>query len=387
GYYCSGNTMVNGRGEFCLRVGGRQIDEAVTAALLDALAPAGLDAALKAAEQLESDHDTVLAQFRREVERKQYEAQRAERRYRAVDAENRLVARGLEAEWETCLRQLEAAQAELARREQQRPRILRAEERSSLLALGSDLKRAWYAVTTTDRDRKELLRTLLEEVIIAVERAQFRAHLTLRWRGEQLSEMDVPLPRSRSAPIRTDEETIALLRRLAAHYPDAVIAGVLNRQGRRTVTGMRFTANRVSSLRTHWRIPRFEPDRRQPEGELVSVGRAAKILGMAPSTLHRWLNEGVIAGEQLTPGAPCRIRVTEDLRSRFVENAPEGYVSMLKATHLLGVSRQTVLQRVKRGELNAVHVRLGRRRGLRIQVPLALPSLFDRQSTDGVHCE
>jgi DNA invertase Pin-like site-specific DNA recombinase len=387
GYHCTGSTLVNGRGEYCLRVGGRQIDAAVSGAFLDALAPAGLEAALKAAEQLESDHDAVLVQFRREVERKQYEAQRAERRYRAVDGENRLVARGLETEWESCLRELATAQAELARREQQRPRVFGAQERSSILALGGDLKRAWYAVTTTDRDRKELLRTLLEEVIIAVERAESRAHLTMRWRGEQLSELDVPLLRSQPAPIRTDEETVALLRRLAAHYPDAVIAGILNRQGRRTVTGMRFTANRVSSLRTSWRIPRFESNRQQSEGELVTVARAAKILGMAPSTLHRWLNEGVIAGEQLTPGAPWRIRVTEDLRSRFVENAPEGYVSMLKATHMLGVSRQTVLQRVKRGELNAVHVRLSRRKGLKILVPDALPGLFDRQSTDGVHCE
>jgi DNA invertase Pin-like site-specific DNA recombinase len=380
GYYCFGSALVNGRSECCLRVGGRQIDEAVAAALLDALAPAGLEAALKAAEQLESDHDAVLAQFRREVERKQYEAQRAERRYRAVDPENRLVARGLEAAWEDSLRQLETARAELARRERQRPRVLTAEERSSLLALGGDLTRAWSSATTSDRDRKELLRTLLEEVIIAVERAEFRAHLRLRWRGGLLTELELALPRSRPAPIRTDEETVALLRRLAAHYPDAVIAGILNRQGRQTATGMRFTANRVAALRTNWHIHRFEPDQQRPDGELVTVVRAAQILGTAPSTVHRWLNEGVIAGEQLTPGAPWRIRVSEELRSRFVEHAPEGYVPMSEAIRLLGVSRQTVLQRVKRSELKAVHVRCGRRKGLRIQVPDPLPSLFDRPS-------
>ena len=95
GYYCAGRTISNGRGEWCLRVSGRQIHDAVAEAFLAALAPAGLEAALKAAEQLESDHDSVLAQFRREVERAEYEVQRAERRYRAVDPENRLVARGL----------------------------------------------------------------------------------------------------------------------------------------------------------------------------------------------------------------------------------------------------------------------------------------------------
>jgi DNA invertase Pin-like site-specific DNA recombinase len=95
GYYCAGSTVSNGRGEWCLRVSGRQIHDAVAEAFLAALAPAGLEAALKAAEQLESDHDSVLVQFRREVERAQYEVQRAERRYRAVDPENRLVAGGL----------------------------------------------------------------------------------------------------------------------------------------------------------------------------------------------------------------------------------------------------------------------------------------------------
>jgi hypothetical protein len=85
GYHCAGKTIVNGRGEYCLNVGGCQIDAAVAAAFLAALAPAGLEASVKAAEQLEADHETTVEQFRRDVERARYGAQRAERRYRAVD--------------------------------------------------------------------------------------------------------------------------------------------------------------------------------------------------------------------------------------------------------------------------------------------------------------
>jgi len=254
GYYCAGSRVTNGRGEWCLRVSGRQVDGAVTEAFLVELAPAGLAAALKAAEQLEADHDSVLAQFRREVERAEYEAQRAERRYRAVDPENRLVARGLEAEWEQSLCQLEAARAELTRREQQRPRTLRAEEQAAIQSLGSDLKRVWSTPTTSDRDRKELLRTLLEEVIIALQRDEFRAHLTMRWRGGAVTQLEVPIPRCQPMGLRTDEGTISLLRRLAALYPDDVIAGILNRQGRKTATGERFTANQVGSLRRYRKI-------------------------------------------------------------------------------------------------------------------------------------
>ena len=297
-----------------------------------------------------------------------------------LEPENRLVARGLETEWEQRLRELEQAQAELARRQQQRPAVLTAAERNTLLAFGQDLRRVWFAPTTAPRDQKELLRTLLEEVIIAVFRDDYRAHLTLRWRGGRFTELDVSLPRSRPATVRTDEETLTLLRRLAVHYPDDVIAGILNRQGRTTARGLRFTANLVGNTRRHWRIPRFEPLPQRPQGELVSLQQAAKVLNLAPSTLHRWVNEGFVAGEQVTPGAPWQIRLFDGLRRHFVEDAPEGYVVMQEATKLLGVSRQTVLQRVKRGELEAVHVCRGRRKGLRIKVVDDQPDLFTHTS-------
>ncbi len=226
----------------------------------------------------------------------------------AVDPDNRLVARGLEREWEQRLTDLEAAKNELARRMEQRPRVLGQEERERLLALGADLATVWDAPTTTPRDRKELLRALIQEVILSVDRDKSTAHLTLRWKGGALTDLDVPLPRSRPATVRTDEETLDLVRRLAALYPDTVIAGILNRQGRTTARGHRFEANRVASLRTHWRIPCFQPKPEVAAGEIMTVAAAAATLNVAPSTLHRWLNDGLIPGEQATPGAPWRIR-------------------------------------------------------------------------------
>jgi hypothetical protein len=215
GYHCPGKILVEGRGVYCLNIGGIQIDEAVAQAFIAALEPAKLAATLTAAEQLEADRDGALKQWRLGVERAGYEAARAERRYRAVDPDNRLVARGLEREWDERLRALEAAKTELARRECERPRVLTQEERARLLTLGPDLAAVWLASTTTPRDKKELLRTLLEEVIIKVERDKAAAHLMLRWKGGALREIDLALPRSRPATVRTDEDTIALVRRLA----------------------------------------------------------------------------------------------------------------------------------------------------------------------------
>jgi DNA invertase Pin-like site-specific DNA recombinase len=376
GYHCSGKILVESRGVYCLNIGGIQIDEAITGAFIAALEPARLAATLAAAERLESDREAALKQWRLGVERAQYEAQRAERRYRAVDPDNRLVARGLEREWEERLRALEMAKAELERRERERPRILSQAERGRLLALGPDLAAVWNAPTTTPRDKKELLRTLIDEVTIRVDRDEAVAHLTLRWKGDALTEIDLALPRSRPATVRTEEDTIALVRRLAAHYPDDVIAGILNRQGRVTAYGHRFVARRVGNLRRYWKIPCFEPTTAAAEGELMTIRTAAAALGVAPSTIHRLLNDGFIAGEQLTHGAPWRIRLTDDLKARFNGDAGEDFLPMREAMRALGVSRQTVLQRVKHGELAAVHVMRGKQKGLRIRVIDRQPGLF-----------
>lgn len=234
----------------------------------------------------------------------------------------------------------------------------------------------WSAPTTTDRDRKQLLRTLIEEVILDVAREERRATLTLRWRGGAITELVVPLRRYQPK-IRTDEDTVALLERLAVHYDDATIAGILNRQGRRSATGERFTAQIVGGVRRYRNIPRHDATSDPSDGELVPIAKAAEILGFVPSTIHRWLAVGFIAGEQDTPGAPWRIRVNNELRARFVEHPPPGWLTIAEARKALGVSRQTLLQRVKRGELNAVHVRTGRRKGLRIQMISPHQQLFD----------
>jgi Recombinase len=378
-YYCQGSAdLAGGRGARHMNVGGQAIDAAVAGAFLAALQPAALQACLHAAEQLEQGHDAALDQHRRQVEQARYQAVKAERRYRAVDPDNRLVARGLETGWNTALQQLADAEAELARRQAARPKTLTPAERGAILALGDDLGQVWDAPTTTDKDRKQLLRTLIDEVNITARRDDPDPHaaLVLRWKGGAITELTVPLRRPQPK-IRTDDDTVDLVRRLAVHYPDAKIAGILNRQGRRTPRGMSYTAGRVQGLRHYWGIPRHQPATSAPaEGELLNVAQAARQLGIAPSTLLRWLNDGFIAGEQVTPGAPWRIRLTSELRGMLTDTTPDGWVPLGYATQALGISRQTVLQKVKRGELRAVLTRTGRRKGLRIEVPTLQDGLF-----------
>ncbi|MDQ5841374.1 MAG: recombinase family protein, partial [Chloroflexota bacterium] len=379
GYYCTGTgNLVDGKGLRHLRIGGMGIDAAVSQAFLAAMAGDAPAACLAAARQLSDDHDSALDQYRRQVVQARYDATRAERRYLAVDAENRLVARGLETAWEKALTALNGAEDELARRETQRPKPLTAQQQQQILAVGENLGVVWSAPTTTDRDRKELLRTLINEVTITVDRTTDRADLMLRWKGGAITDLTVPLIARKQDRLRTDEDTIDLVRRLAVHYPDAQIAGILNRQNRSTATGLPFTTGRVQTLRHHWNIPCHQPAAQtsQNNDQLFTIADAAAELKLPPPTLHRWITEGFIDTEQLTPGAPGRIRLTDQVRALFVDEAPDGWLAMLEATHAHRLPRKTIMRTIKTGDLQAVYVRTGRRKGLRIEPPAPEQALF-----------
>jgi len=155
GYHCAGKDLVNGRGVYCLNVGGLAIEQAVAGAFLEAITPGAIEVIRLSVGQLQANHDAALSQWRLEVERAQYEAERAERHYRTVEPENRLVARGLETEWENRLRDLAKAEMELRHGEQQRPNTMSPEQFQRMQTLGSDISQVWTATATTDRDRKE----------------------------------------------------------------------------------------------------------------------------------------------------------------------------------------------------------------------------------------
>ena len=276
--------------------------------------PAGTEAALAAATTIEASSDEALAQWRLEVERARYEAERAERRYLAVEPDNRLVARGLETAWEERLRELRHAEAELETRARRRPRALTDAERAAIRRLGDDIARVWTAPSTTDRDRKELLRALLEEVIVQVDRAAARATLTMRWRGGALSELDVALPRSNPPPCGPPRRRS----RSSAAWPAIIptprspASSTARAAAARPASG---SPPRCGSLRRYRSIARYEPPIER-DGEPVSVQAAARRLGVVPWPVHRWINDGFIAAEQLTPGAPWRTD-TAELRARF----------------------------------------------------------------------
>jgi hypothetical protein len=317
--------------------------------------------------ELGDHHDQRLAGQRLAVERAQFETDRARRQFDACEPEHRLVARTLEGALETALAEFERQQGKLAALEQARPAPLTDDERSALARLARDLPRVWGAPTTSDRDRKELLRTLVNDVIVTVKAAERRADVELCWEGGARTALSVKLNARGPRRRQLGDDTIELIRRLAEHHPDQQIAAILGRHGHLTGTGLPFTSERVRAVRQRAGIPAAPaPD---PDSQFVTINQAAAELGVSVFTIRRWLKDGLLPGEQTAPSAPWRIRLTDDVRARFVPEIPDGYLCLADAARALGCARQTVLHKVQRGELDAIHVTRGRRKGLAINVP------------------
>jgi excisionase family DNA binding protein len=354
----------------CQALGGLRLEEHVVDAFLAALAPASIDATLAALQDTEENWQRECRQRELAVERAGYEAERAERQFTRVEPENRLVARSLEHAWEDRLKDAAQCQEELDGFRRRRPTPLSQDDAEWLRRAGSDLRAVWQAPTTTNRDRKHLLRCLISEVVVFVDRERLVADLTIRWAGGASTKLTSPLNRTGGHRYVTSKQVNELVRQLAPYYTDEQIAFMLNMKHLRTGRGNSFTTARVGSLRRGLGLPAANPASLPESNDpsWMSVNHAAQALGVSPDTIRRWAREGSLEANQVMPQAPWRIHVTDEVVARMVPDAPDGWVALKEAATALGRAKQTILHWVHSGKLRSVQVRSGKRSGLRIEL-------------------
>ncbi len=383
-YVCGRARQLYGSESMCQSFGGRKLEARVLDEVFAVLEPAALAATALALNDAESAHRQRLHAFELAVERARFEAERAHRQFDAVEPENRLVGRTLEHAFEEALSAQRHAEADLATQRARQPTRLNDDELAWLTRAGADLRAVFHASTTTWRERKQLLRAIIAEVVVACRGEDHQADVTIVWEGGASTSFVHELNKRGGHYRATDEDTVELVRRLAQRYDDRTIAAVLSKQGRRTGTGLTFTKTRVASLRFSRGIPAFQPKldvtASDHDVEVVSITKAEQILKVNRTTIYRWMREGFIEGEQLTCDGPWHIRINDEVRKRIVPEVPEGWLNLDQAARALGIARQTVLHKVQRGELKAVHVNRGKRKGLRIQVESPVAGLFDTPS-------
>jgi hypothetical protein len=304
-YLCKGD--YDGGGQYCIGFGGSSVDRRVGQELLKVIAPLGVEASLRALEELSAGGAAQRAALSRQLEQLVYEAKKAFEQYDAVDARNRLAASELERRWNEKLEEIEAVKQRLSSLDAQRY-SLSPEEEIRIRSMGDHFAGVWQSDHCPPTLKKMIFRTAIEDIIVRTDQDKKTLELVIHWKGGAHTQLAMGRPRS-ATETGTPIEALEIIRRMAVRYGDDQIASVLNRRGYSTGKGKRWNQTRVATARRNHSIAGQR--RALPDPERVSLSQAARICGVSHRTIERLVEASLLKCEQVTPRAPWEIRRTD----------------------------------------------------------------------------
>jgi len=284
----------------CQTIPGAGIDRAIGLLLVETVTPVTLEVALQVQAELESQIQEVDALRQTHVERARHKADLARRRFMGVDPDNRLVADVLEAEWNANLRELQAAQEEFERRQQQDRQRISEAQRQQILALATDFTRLWNDPKTPQRERKRMLRLLIEDVTVS---KRDKISIGVRFRGGATQHLTLPLAQPAWQLRQTAPQVIADIDHLLDDYTDAEIAQILNKRGHASGEGKPFHATIVQRLYRNYDL-KSRYDRMRDAG-MLTLKEMAALLGVTTGTVKQWRNHGLLSAKVYNDKQEC----------------------------------------------------------------------------------
>lgn len=312
-YECKGRWEYGTRAT-CTTVPAMIIDKAISTRLMQAIQPAELDLSIQVMDRLLKDDDNVDKGWKLSLERAKYEAERAECQYQQVEPENRLVARNLESRWNDKLKELARIQdeySEYSSRQSWRPT---EQDKSQILALSKELPRIWNAATTTAKDRKRILRMLIEDVTIFAEAKHPDIRLGLRWRNQSHEEIYALKPLPNAMVRKHTPQTVNLIRKLSVTMTDSQIAEHFNESNLHTPEGKLFTVDSIKWIRYSHNIQGISKYRKG-----LSVKEVANRFNVEPGVVYYWINHSILDAKKVAPGWPWDIYLDEQKESELRE--------------------------------------------------------------------
>jgi hypothetical protein len=288
-YYQCTEAAVRRAGKLCQSVRGRPIDEAISALLLESVAPAAIEVALAVQEEIAGRIEQAETLRASQLERARYEAELARRRYLKVDPDNRLVADALEADWNERLRQLDALQREHERQRAADQGLLGEEARGRILALAKEFRHVWNDPRTAPIERKRMMALLIEDVTLV---KADRVSIHVRFRGGKTRSLVIDKPKPIAQIRKTLAEVVQQVDALLETCTDRQVAARLNELGYRNWRGQTFTFKKVTVIRKAYHLKsRFE---RLRERGMRTGDELAKQLDVCPTTIHQWGRQGLL---------------------------------------------------------------------------------------------
>ena len=300
-YMCNRGYLDSGEPK-CIGFGGGPVDDAVARVVLCVVQPGAVEASRKAAETVASQEGAVCEAITLALQEARFAADRAHRQYDAVDPGNRLVADQLENRWNAALEEVKEIELRLER-EATRSQKVEALSPESFMALAREIKHVWHDAETDVRLKKRILRTVVEEIIVDLDRDAGEISLVIHWKGGVHTELTVQCRRRGQNRLHTPPQIVEAVKILSRTSSDEVIAGALTRNGLVTGHGNRWTRERVASLRLKRRIPAHSAKRQAEEG-WMTLTQAAAHLELAPISLRRAVERGDVEALHPLPDGP-----------------------------------------------------------------------------------
>ncbi len=290
-------------GSVCCGLEAGVVDELVSQEVLRALEPATLELSPKAIRDVHQERERLHRHWKQRLERATYEAERAERQYQAVEPENRLVARSLERQWEEALRKQRDLEEEYDRFLKERPPQLSEDQRARILALSSDLPALWNAPETTAADRTEIIRLVVERVVVHVRADSEHAEVVISWRGGATTRHQIIRPVSRYESLGSYDQ---LMNRIIAMRQEGQtikqIATRLNAEGYRTPRSRKgYTSTSVRKLLSRGELTRGRIPTRQLDRHEWWLPDLARELQVSANKLRDWALRGWVRARQIPP--------------------------------------------------------------------------------------
>ena len=290
----------------CLNVRCDLLDNAISQRVLAALQPAQLQIAIAALQELQQRDESTTRQWRMRIERAQYEAQLAQKRYEEVDPSNRLVSATLEHRWNDALVQLEEIQQKYTEYTRSKGRAVTPEQQAKILSLAQDIPRLWKLPSTQAKDRKRMLRLLVNDITVQKTSQPKQLSVNIRWHGGATESLTVDLPRSISDQMRYPNEIVQSVRELAATLHDDQIAETLNAARYRSSTGKPFNISMIKWIRYKHEIP-GAPSKLPHE---ISVQETAERFGVSIHVVYYWIERGLVKARKRNNGSPYWITLS-----------------------------------------------------------------------------
>jgi DNA invertase Pin-like site-specific DNA recombinase len=286
--------------KICQSIPGGNIDAAIGKLLIKSVSPLALEVALSVQDELRSRINESDRLRKQQVERTRYEADLARRRYMHVDPENRLVAETLEAEWNNRLKELEEAQQEYERKCKNDLITLNVQQRTEIMSLATNFPGLWNDAKTPDREKKRMVRLLIEDVTI-IKNKEITMHI--RFRGGALKSLTLPAPKKSWQQHMTNKNVVALIDQLLDKHTDSEIADILNKRGEVSGKGKIFKQRIVARIRRSYGL-KSRYDRLRAKG-LLTLNEVSNRLKVSPSTVKNWEKKNMFSSYRCNDKNEC----------------------------------------------------------------------------------